>query len=128
MNIFSGKTISPIREYIASLIKECKPKRILMPCVGSFAVCFLLDEEERKKTYCSDINLYSSIIGYYAGGEENVVEKLGLKVNNEETTEELDVLAEAMFFMSLEQISENNEYGINKKRAWSWSMTKLSKA
>ena len=48
MNIFQGKTISPVREYIADLISECKPKRILMPCAGSFAVVFLLSEEQRK--------------------------------------------------------------------------------
>lgn len=119
MNIFSGKTISPIREYIAKLIREDKPKRILMPCVGSFAVCFLLSEEERKRTYCSDINLYSSIMGYLADSDcENVVEKLGLKLSHmPEDVSEMDILAEAMYRMSLEQIGTNNEYGLNKRKS-----------
>ena len=119
MNIFSGKTISPIREYIAKLIHEDKPKRILMPCVGSFAVCFLLSEEERKKTYCSDINLYSSIIGYSADQDcECVSEKLGLKLSNmpADASEE-DILAESMYRMALEQIGTNNEYGLNKRKS-----------
>lgn len=104
MNIFSGKTISPIREYIAELIKKDKPKRIIMPCVGSFAVCFLLSEDERRRTYCSDINLYSSIMGYLADSNcENVVEKLGLKLSNmPENSDEMSILAEAMYRMSLE--------------------------
>ena len=119
MNIFSGKTISPIREYIASLIKECKPQRIIMPCVGSFAVCFLLSEEERKKTYCSDINLYSSIIGYLADEEcENVSGELGLKILSlHEEAADIDILAEAMYQMSLDQINTNNEYGISQKKS-----------
>lgn len=119
MNIFQGKTISPIREYIASIIKESKPKRILMPCVGSFAVCFLLSEEERKKTYCSDINLYSSILGYSADESvENVSEKLGIEISDTESMEDIDVISEAMYIMGLDQISCNNEYGINKRKSY----------
>lgn len=119
MNIFQGKTISPVREYIANLINECKPKRILMPCAGSFAVVFLLSDEQRKVTYCSDINLYSSIIGYLADGDcDNVTEKLGLHVKGQtEDAEDIDVLAEAMYRMALEQIKPNNEYGISKRKS-----------
>lgn len=79
---------------------------------------FLLNEEERKKTYCSDINLYSNIIGYTADESvENVSEKLGLKITGKDLTDDLDILTEAMFRMSLNQIKENNEYGINKKKS-----------
>lgn len=117
MNIFQGKTISPVREYIAEIIKECNPKRIFMPCAGSFAVCFLLDEEQRKKTYCSDINLYSSILGYYTDEDcKNVTEKLGLDVGME-SDDDLTNLSEAMFIMALEQVAGNNEYGINKRKS-----------
>lgn len=117
MNIFQGKTISPIREYIAKLINESKPKRILMPCVGSFAVSFLLTEEQRKKTYCSDINLYSSIIGYLADEDcEDVCAKLKLEIDGEYESE-LDKLAEAMFCLALDQIKTNNEYGINRRKS-----------
>ena len=113
MQIFQGKTISPIREYIANIIHEVKPKRILMPCVGSFAVCFLLTEEERKKTFCSDINLYSSIIGSVASDKKNIIESLGIEVETDKT-EEIDILAETMFNLSLDQIKLNNQYNINK--------------
>lgn len=86
-----------------------------MPCAGSFAVCFLLSEEERKKTYCSDINLYSSIIGFLSDEEcENVTKKLNLSVN--EGTD-IENMAEAMFCMAIDQIKTNNQYGINKYKS-----------
>jgi len=88
-----------------------------MPCVGSFAVCFLLTKEQREKTYCSDINLYSSIIGMSADERyANVSEELGINIRNE-YEEDLDCLAETMFCLALDQIKDNNEYGISKKKS-----------
>ena len=86
-----------------------------MPCAGSFAVCFLLSEEERKKTYCSDINLYSSIIGYLADDEcENVTDRLKLSIKK---GRDIENLAEAMYCLALDQIKTNNQYGINQYKS-----------
>ena len=125
MQIFQGKTISPIREYIADIIHKVNPKRILMPCVGSFGVCFLLTEEERKKTYCSDINLYSSILGYAADEDcEDVVGRLGIRIDTDKF-EQYDILAETMYNLSLDQIAPNNQYNINKLKSMEMEKDKI---
>lgn len=66
-SLFLGTTISPVREFVAERIDPSRHERILLPCVGRWAVATAAADRAGASTVdASDLCLFSSIIGYLA--------------------------------------------------------------
>jgi hypothetical protein len=82
--LFAGVTTSPAREFVAAQIDGDKHKRVILPCVGRWAVptAAVADGIDPKRMEASDLSLFSTLIGYLADPRHSI-EELALTVPDE---------------------------------------------
>jgi Phage DNA Adenine Methylase-like domain 1/Phage GNAT-like domain len=70
--LFKGITRRSTRGYTAELLRQLQPKRVIIPCVGSFsqAVAAAAAGVPTTGIICGDIGLYSTAIGRAITGED----------------------------------------------------------
>jgi hypothetical protein len=65
--LFLGTTVSPVREFIAERIDPDRHARVILPCVGRWAVATAAAKQAgADRIEASDLSLFSSVIGYLA--------------------------------------------------------------
>lgn len=65
--LFLGTTVSPVREFVADRIDPKRHDRVILPCVGRWAVATAAaDRAGAERIQASDLSLFSSVIGYLA--------------------------------------------------------------
>jgi hypothetical protein len=78
--LFAGVTTSPAREFVASLSNRKTTKRVVLPCVGRWAVATAVAKEvPANRIEASDLCLFSTVIGYLADPRHSI-EELNLTV------------------------------------------------
>jgi hypothetical protein len=82
--LFLGVSTGPARGMVAELWRQGRFRRVLLPCVGRFAVAIALADAGcvPGSMECSDLALFSSIIGYLADPRHDLSE-LGIAVPEE---------------------------------------------
>jgi hypothetical protein len=95
--LFLGVSTGPARGMVAELWRQGRYRRVLLPCVGRFAVAIALADAgcAPGAMECSDLALFSAIIGYLADPRRDLSE-LGIQVPDDaqpflEGTEEFSV-------------------------------------
>ena len=73
-SIFLGVTPKPFRQYLKAVFEQALGKydRLVIPCAGSFtaATAAIAAGWKPEQIECSDVSLYSSVIGYLASGKK----------------------------------------------------------
>ncbi len=66
LKIFQGILPSATRSYLRYFVSQVKPKKVIMPCCGQFTIVKAVIDGgvAPENIYCSDISLFSSILGY----------------------------------------------------------------
>lgn len=78
--LFLGTTVSPVREFVAERINPAKHDRVLLPCVGRWAVATAAAEQiDNERIYASDLSLFSTVIGYLADPDKTL-EQLEIRI------------------------------------------------
>lgn len=73
--LFLGTTVSPVREFVAERIDPDRHDRVVLPCVGRWAVATAAAARAgAKRIEASDLSLFSSVIGYLADPSKNLDE------------------------------------------------------
>ena len=123
--IFEGVTPSPAREVISEAIQRAKPDILIMPAAGRFGAieAAIKGGFPAERVFCSDISLFSSIIGYLAdpsksldeldmrflGGGNRFLEGADLK-------DPFELAAAAMLAVKYEQLKPKHQYAMNLRR------------
>lgn len=116
MKVFLGNTPSEQRKYLNYALSKCvKAYPILhLPAVGQFALAKIAIEAGYKpeNLYCSDISLFSSVLGYYYAGKP--LSELNINIDAEYLDEyrqldnDLDRTAYLFWLMKFLQIPDKN--------------------
>ncbi|GAG10875.1 unnamed protein product, partial [marine sediment metagenome] len=74
--LFDGVTVSPAREFVAMVAKTVGAKRVVLPCVGRFAAASAIIQAgtPANNLWCSDISLFTSILGYLLDPDRKVAD------------------------------------------------------
>lgn len=70
--LFKGIPRSPTRGYTARVLAAVKPKRVIVPCTGSFSLAWVAREAgvSPSSIFCGDISLYSTALGNAIMGKD----------------------------------------------------------
>lgn len=118
--IFSGVTTAPCRDFVAECIIKEKPSKVYMPCCGRFvsSQAFIEHGGNPDILYSSDINLYTSLLGYLFD-ESKSIKELGV-VNNSviqpKGDDEIQIAAAVMLAIKYGQIAPTNKHNVNIRK------------
>lgn len=123
--LFEGVTPSPAREVAAQAILHESPRRVYMPAAGRFGATEALVKAgyPSRQIYCSDIGLFSSLIGYLADPDRSI-DQLGITFHGagerladaHPPEDEFDLAALTMVAMKYDQLLTKHQYGMNLRR------------
>lgn len=123
--MFESVTPSPAREVAARAILSISPTRVVMPAAGRFGATEALVKAgyPARQIYCSDIGLFSSLIGYLADPDlrlddlQLTFRGTGLHLVEEQPPEDdVDMAALVMVVMKYDQLLTKHQYGMNLRR------------
>lgn len=77
--VFKGVPRAYTRGYTAEVIRRQEPERVVIPCVGAFALASTVIEAgvDPSNIQCCDITLYSTVIGRMLSGDDMPLEAKG---------------------------------------------------
>lgn len=129
-SIFLGVTTSPARDFAARTLLSKQKASVFMPCAGRFGVveAALKNQAKPDSLFCSDIGLFSSIIGYLADptkqfGDLGIVMPANAPVGDG-VQDDLDFAANIMLLLKLGQIKSTHQYGVNTRKELTNNWTK----
>lgn len=115
--LFAGVTTSPSREFIADAIDYNKHTKLIFPCVGRWAVptAAIARGAKPESIYCSDLSLFSSVIGYLADPSKsvkdlNVTIPSGYEFFVSDVTDEYDLAAGILLTLKYLSTPAKNVY------------------
>lgn len=105
--IFLGNTPSNARAYLLSSFARLKDKRLIIPCCGQFSMAFCAIQAgfNPEQIECSDVSLFTTILGYYITGQS--IESLGIKVGGKPF---VGTIPEALYAIKLHTIQANSKH------------------
>jgi len=120
-SIFQGVTVAPCRDYVANEIMAQKPGAVYMPCAGRFgsAQAYINHGGNKETLYCSDICLFSSMLGYMFDKDKNLFD-LGIinesLIQPDDSIDMLGRISAAMLALKYAQIKAGTQYGMNMRK------------
>jgi len=121
-SIFEGVTTSPGRDVVARIIAGAKPEVVYSPCVGRYgaAQAMLAAGVPPERMWCSDVSLFSSIIGYLADPTLDLSE-LGIEIAEPfaelvDDGDPMTLAAVAMLALKWDQVPPTNIYNSDIRR------------
>jgi hypothetical protein len=119
-DIFLGVTKAPVRDYVGSAVAEYKPEYMVHPCVGRYGALMAAiagGHLPPASHYASDLNLYTSVVGYLADPHRRIAE-LELKPNEEvdlffddaDQDDDFNYAARVMLGMKYVQLPATNRF------------------
>lgn len=111
--IFKGTTLKPFREFISQVAVKNKVKRVILPCAGRMTTAenLIANGIPPQNIYCSDITLYTSVIGYYFDPSKSVYD-LGIWLKDcplRDDTEE-EFVANVLYALKRDQFNKSKAY------------------
>lgn len=121
--LFAGVTTSPAREFVASQIDKSTHQRIVLPCVGRWAVptAAVAIGIKPEQIEASDLSLFSTLIGFLADPRHSV-EELQITVPDQyakfvaNPKNEVDFAAGVMLAIKMMTTPAKNTYAIEFRR------------
>jgi hypothetical protein len=132
-DIFFGVPPTPIRQYMQEVFRNAKElyERLLVPCAGKFAIVEVAIAAgwPAERIECSDVSLFSALIGRLASGEG--VDDLGITYKGElaemapaEGASPLTVAATYMLGLKLCQLNPEKYYKrLVREEMWAYRQT-----
>ena len=109
--IFLGNTPSDQRAYLSYLISKIKNgyQKYIVPCVGQFAIPKILIENgiKSEQIYCSDIGMFTSLIGYFYSGKN--IKDMPIKIE-QNYENDIEALCDIIYKIKISQINPKNYY------------------
>lgn len=121
--LFAGVTTSPAREFVAEQIDAKKHKRVVLPCVGRWAVptAAVARGVKPSQIEASDLSLFSTLVGYLADPRHDV-DELGIVVPapfdrfTREPKDAVEFAAGVMLAIKMMTTPPKNVYAIEFRR------------
>ena len=126
--LFLGIIPKEFREYVTRVLKEEHPSfsRLYDVNAGAFTIasCAVKAGYKKSEIYCSDVSLYSSIIGYFLSGKD--IKELQIYIDDGKHQGIQEDVAEILLCLKYYSVKENNFYTkqIKEEIRYNWEKYK----
>lgn len=128
--LFEGATRAPVREFLGVLWRDGKYSRGVMPAVGRYTAVagVVAGGAKPSQMYCSDISLFSSLLGYHLDPVKDI-DELGIRIDGpakkfvERPKDPADWTAGVLLAQKWLQTHPTNPYVASHRTEW-WTNRK----